>query len=105
MLFDTIQADEIVNKLNTIKDSNIGYVKAYKSELGGKENVSILIAISKQKKEDWANGYIENSNYARFHLYNTGKLEKFSGYIIKPFRKRTVKDIDKAIKCIIEYFN
>lgn len=67
------------------------------SALGGDERGSFLIAVSLDKKENWQNGYLENSRYARFHLNNTGELEHFSGSGMGKFRKSRVKDVDAAI--------
>lgn len=67
------------------------------STLGGDERGSFLIAVSLDKKENWQNGYLENSRYARFHLSNTGELENFSGSGMGRFRKSRVKDVDSAI--------
>ena len=75
------------------------YVKF--SDLGGINERSLLITISLDKKEDWPNGYIENSRYTRFHYEpnNNNELEQFAKSGIKKFRKsRPVNAIEAANK-------
>ena len=80
------------------------YVGAQVSTLGGKERVTILLVVSLDKKEDWSNHILENSRYMRFHFYNTGVLEEFSGSrFSKKFRKTTVKSVAEAIAKINQY--
>ena len=78
---------------------NFPFVSINHSILGGKENISIIIRLSLDKKEDWSFDIFHNSRYAILHLSNIGKLELFSkGHDIPKFRKCTVKDINKLIE-------
>lgn len=78
------------------------------------DNDSIMILVSFDKKEDWAHGYVENSNYFRMAIYDNGQMEVFtqsmytkehrndpnyrlSGLGVK-FRKTNVKTIDKMFE-------
>ncbi len=60
------------------------------STLGGAENVTILVTISTTPKQLWANGILQNSKYAMFHISNNGIVEHFSGHQLK-LRKFTAK--------------
>jgi len=75
------------------------------STLGGAKNVSILLMVSLDEKKDWHNGILENSRYTRFHFYNNGKLEQFSGGHgwAKKFRKVQVKSAAEAVAKINQY--
>ena len=75
------------------------YVSIQTSSLGGVERPSILITISTSKRDNWANGILENSNYAKIHISHTGVVEHFSGWRLK-LRKFTAKDIPHAIQKI-----
>lgn len=55
--------------------SSFGYVNAYASSLGGPERCSVILALSKDKREHWKNGILENSNYAKFHISSENKRE------------------------------
>ena len=74
------------------------------SDLGGAKNVSILILVSLDKKEDWPNHILENSRYSRWHFYNDGTLEQFTrSKIDMKFRKTRVKTVDEAMGKINTY--
>lgn len=104
-LFDSETADGVVDKLKA--ELKVPFAKVYKSELGGKENVSILMKISLDPKEKWENGIIQNSRYGDFHLNRNGNLEMFSGELnrIKMFRRRKVKSVDEVIRVLNTYFD
>ena len=70
----------------------IPYSNAHVSALGGAERASILLTISFDPREQWKNGYIENSNYCRFHWLHDGTLYNFAGY-------NRNKDAPKFRKC------
>ena len=102
ILFDVNMAEDIVSRLkNEIK---VPYIDAYKSTLGGEENVSILLAISLDEKDTWTYGIYENSRYARFYIDNNGVVEHFRGNIEPRFRKTKVKDVDSLINKLNIYF-
>lgn len=89
-------------KINTIKEGlNFPFVSISKGALDGK---GIYILVSLENKEDWINGYVENSKYARFCVDN-GKIEHFSGYGLKKnFRKCKFKDVDDVINKLNKYY-
>lgn len=84
----------VESMVKSIKDINIPYINAYYSTLGGKENVSILITISKQIREFWPSNILENTDYAKLHLYNDGTLECHCNSTGNKFRKTKVKSIE-----------
>ena len=78
-------------------------VSGYVSTLGGKERPSIMLALSLDPKEEWANHIFENSRYMKMSLHFDGTLEQISGHKIK-FRKTRVTSADDVVakinKCI-----
>jgi hypothetical protein len=78
------------------------------SDLGGINERSAMITVSIDKKEDWCNGYIENSRYTRFHYEpnNNNELQQFvkSG-IVKKFRLCRPENIIEAAKKIKKYLD
>ena len=90
-----------VEKARTLLQTNLQfpYVKSYISALGGQDNLSIYVAISKDDPSTWANGIFENSRSAKILVDNTGVVEQISGWKLN-LRKSTVKDISKAIEKI-----
>jgi len=94
------------NSALKIQDSiNAPFSRVNISTLGGKERASLLITISLDPREEWANGIIENSRLTRFHLSHDGILDQFHRFSrpVKPFRKTRVKSIDDAIVKINTY--
>jgi hypothetical protein len=83
-------ADEFRNKLVTLL--KFPFVSCSISTLGGRENVSCIVTISKDKRETWYNGYIENSVYARLHVFQDGTVKQFSGHGLK-LRQFTGKSV------------
>jgi hypothetical protein len=118
-IFDITTAPDALNKLKNGIDAP--YVNVYSSNLGGDENVSILITASLEPKEKWEYNILENSPYAKYHLHNDGRLENFSGELISAdvahkafvagkkvrntFRKRRVISVDEAITDINIHLN
>ena len=101
-VFNADNVDAWVNKLSD--NIKAPLVKIKKSTLGGDDNVSILILVSLDKKEDWTNGILENSRYFRMHLHNDGELAYFSGpSLVKNFRKTYVANVEEAIAKINKY--
>jgi hypothetical protein len=92
-LFDVTTAPQIVDRLN--KELGFPYVHAQYSTLGGNENVSIMVTISLDAREDWFNGILQNSRYANFHIDRLGTVERFSGGRgMAKFRKTRIKSIE-----------
>ena len=75
------------------------YVAVRSSILGGKEEVSILIAVSKDPESEWANHILQNSRYAKIHILRDGTVEQFCGWKLK-MRKFKGKSIDHVIEKI-----
>lgn len=106
-LFDSPSADNVVRELQ--KGIKAPFVAVRKSELGGKDKVSIIITISLDAKKDWANGIIQNSRLVRFYLENDGVLEMFNRSSLlrgtKKFRKTKVKNVNDVISKINKYID
>jgi hypothetical protein len=66
--------------------------------LGGKDNVSIMLAVSIEAKENWKYGIFENSNYRRFSIDNDGTVENFTTSGLDKVRKFTAKSVDDLIE-------
>ena len=79
------------------------FVAIGKSTLGGEDRVSMHIAISLDKKNDWQGGYIENSNYAKFAVWNEGAVEQHSGNMKPSMRKFRFKDVNQLISKLNQY--
>jgi hypothetical protein len=97
--------EQLEQKRTEIKESlNYPYTSVKFSDLGGILERSVLISISLDKKEDWQNGYIENSRYCRFdYSPNDNKLEQFTCTLEKKFRLSRPKDLKEAISKINKY--
>ena len=75
------------------------YVGVQSSILGGKEDVSILVTVSKDPESEWANHILQNSRYAKIHILRDGTVEQFVGWKLK-MRKFKGKSIEHAIEKI-----
>ena len=75
------------------------YVGVRSSILGGKEDVSILVTISKDPESEWANHILQNSRYAKIHILRDGTVEQFVGWKLK-MRKFKGKSIEHIIEKI-----
>jgi len=94
---------EIIKKdlSDIISNIKAEYKTGQISTLGGKERPSLILRISKDKKEDWENGIYHNSRYYIIHIDYEGRLECFShGLDTNKIRKKTVKDIKQALEYI-----
>jgi hypothetical protein len=77
------------------------FVSCYSSTLGGRENISILLCVSEDKKENWPNDILENSKYRRFDIFNTGEVKNFTcGDGLKYMRKFKGKSLEHIIEKI-----
>ena len=94
-LFNSETVQSIVERLKAEIVSP--FVNGYVSTLGGKDNASILIAISTETKEQWTNGIFENSPYRRFHIDNDGTVKNFTSSQLSHVRKFTAKSVDDLI--------
>ena len=75
------------------------YVSVRSSILGGKEDVSILVTVSKDPESEWANHILQNSRYAKIHILRDGTVEQFVGWKLK-MRKFKGKSIEHIIEKI-----
>jgi hypothetical protein len=83
---------------------NAPYVYSEVSTLGGVSNASLIIKVSKDDKSQWANGILQNSNYAMFHISTSGDMELFSKqYTMPKFRKSKVNSIQDIVDKINNY--
>lgn len=97
MIFNEPNIIEVID--NFKKNLDYSFASVTHSTLGGADNVSLLIALSTDKKESWSGGFFENSTYVRIQILNDGTVEQFSGYKLK-LRKKKVKSVDDAINYI-----
>jgi hypothetical protein len=96
--------DTILDNVQLVNNSLIApYVNTTYSTLGGVTNISMMITISLDSKENWSNGILQNSRYAKFHLSNNGRLEMFAGNTPKKMRRSIVSSMEEAIKKINKY--
>ena len=102
-IFDINNVKEVVEYLKN--NINAPFVRVQHSTLGGEHNVSILLVFSLDEKENWYNGILENSRYARFHIDRNGIVEQFTISHLLPikFRKCRVKTYQDVAKKINEY--
>jgi len=96
-LFNYENVDEAVEKLKEGLD--FPFVGVNTSTLGGKENVTILLTISKDPKSEWPNNILQNSCYGKIHISQNGTVEQFSGWRLK-LRKFKGKSIEHVIEKI-----
>ena len=75
------------------------YVGVQSSILGGKDEVSILVTVSKDPEPEWANHILQNSRYAKIHILRDGTVEQFVGWKLK-MRKFKGKSIEHVIEKI-----
>lgn len=95
--YETLQAE----KENIYNAINAPYKRIQISTLGGKENVTLLISLSLDKKENWEYGIFQNSRYYHFSIENIGVVENFgSGQGIKKIRKKRIKSLKEGIEYI-----
>jgi len=106
-IFDYEDVDELGKKIHQALKAKAPFVSVKHSTLGGKENVSFLISVSLDPKEEWYNNIIENSRLFRVHLLRDGELEQFqkSHQIDKKLRKSRVKSVDDAIRKLVKYID
>lgn len=68
------QADAI----QYFKENFEGVVPVFKASSGSFGTESIYLVICFQPKEEWPNGYLENSNYLRMVIDQSGTMEVFT---------------------------
>ena len=95
MLFEALDTYALVDRIrNEVKAP---YVNAYASILAN--HTSVLLVISLDRPEEWANKIMENSRYIRISIARNGTMEQFSGGIKgKRFRKCKAVSFDDVIE-------
>lgn|SRR4030065_2165991 len=91
-IFDINTANIVAKRLES--NLKVPFVIAKVSSLGGKENVSILLNISLDPKEEWGNGIYQNSNFMQFHISNSGIIDRFTAHYTlykDPFKFRKLE--------------
>jgi hypothetical protein len=96
-LFDVDTAQTLVDRLRA-ELNFYSFISVSISMLGGKENVTVMLAVSTENIEDWAGRIFENSNYRRFSIFNDGTVEYFTTSGLKKVRKFTTKSVDDLIE-------
>jgi len=100
-LFDVNSAQNLVDLLRS--KLNFPFISVSISTLGGKENVTIMLSVSKEAKEDWEYNIFENSNYRRFSIENDGTVENFVTSGLSKVRKFTAKSVEDLITRLNKY--
>lgn len=73
------------------------HVSGYYTDLGGKENASIMLTISLEPRDTWKYGILENSRYAKFAVHSRNeKIEMIVRWKTEKFRKATFSSIEDA---------
>jgi hypothetical protein len=104
--------------IEQIREAISPLVPHFSIHKGNFGNEHILMCIMFDKKETWANGIMENSNYVRISvdekgeivcftrsLYERGKNYSYETRLPLKFRKCTVINLNKGIRKIIEFVN
>jgi len=98
---DEVARQELEGKINA------PFVRVRISTLGGKDRATLMLTISLDPREEWANGIFENSRYMRFHLGQNRVLEQFVLSVPNKrptkFRKTRVKSLDELAIKINQY--
>lgn len=98
-------AELFAERLNHAWQGSVGYFNAYVSGIGGPGRASVLITVSKDKKENWPNGILENSRYGKFHLSYNGRLEMITKHNMGDFRKTKVSSRDELTDKLDAWYN
>jgi RNA-splicing ligase RtcB len=88
------------------KALKVPFANVQLSTLGGAQNAAVMVMLSLDPKEKWANGIFQNSRYMGFHLSLNGTMEQFSlTHTLrgKKFRKTRVKSMDEFVDKINKY--
>jgi len=100
-LFDVDTAQAFIDKLK--EELTYPFISAVISTLGGSGNVTIMLCVSVQRKEDWKNGILQNSMYRRFSIFNDGTVENFNSTGLTKIRKFTAKSVEDIVTRLDKY--
>lgn len=105
-----------IQAIEQIREAISPLVPHFSIHKGNFGNEHILLCIMFDKKETWANGIMENSNYVRIMVDENGEFECFTRSLYKrgqpysyetrlplKFRKCTVKELSKGIQKVVEF--
>ncbi len=97
---DATGAEALAAKLNELP---VPYVSATTSTLGG--STAVMVRISFDAKDTWANGIIQNSRMANFSVRPDGTIEQFSRShkLSEKFRKTKAKSADDVVAKLRAY--
>lgn len=101
-VFNIDSVKDFVEKIKS--EIKAPYVSCSFSTLGGNENVSVSITLSMDKPDEWKNGIVNNSRYAKISLYKNGTVEKIAGSLPK-LRRFKAKTQDAVIDKLNMYLN
>lgn len=76
-VYDVSSVEQFVSKL--MSEIKAPYVRAGHTTLGNRNNISVYLTLSLDRREKWKKGMLENSNYAKFRIDPNGIIEKISG--------------------------
>lgn len=95
-LFSIENIEEVKQEIK--EGLNFPYIHLYHSTLGGNENISMLLTISLNSRETWANQILENSAYIKLHILNNGQVYMIvRNREVKKFRKIRFKNIKELV--------
>lgn len=69
---NTRDADDLIALLH--EQVNAPYVNMSKSTLGGDHRPSVMLTVGFDPREEWPNGYLENSRYVKLHIMYDGEI-------------------------------
>ncbi len=92
-------------QLGILNNINAPFVQYQVSTLGGKDRASILLRVSLDPKDQWANGIFQNSKFMQFRVSINGEAEQFtlSHVLKKKFRKTKVKSLEEFVNKANKY--
>jgi len=100
-IFDPDKATDELNKLKGKIDA--GYVNSYVSTLGGKERASIMLTVTVEPKDKWANNIRENATIFQFDIARNGDVDNFRSSWKPAMHKFIAGNIDDVIMKINDY--
>ena len=88
-----------------VEGLSVPFKNAHVSNIGGAHRASLMFTLGFDPKNEWSNGILENSYYAKCHVDWDGKrwvLEAFSGPAARKIRKFGTPDKGKMIQKLKE---
>jgi Zn finger protein HypA/HybF involved in hydrogenase expression len=98
-VLDVKDVDKWVKEIK--KGIKAGWVSVASSNLGGDENVAILIKLTLEKENDWPHKILHNASFGMIRIDVDGGMEMFaSGHKVKNMRKTSVKSARDVVSKI-----